>query len=106
MQKRKSYNPDFKAKVVLLSLKEEQTIAQIASQHGVHPNQISLWKSHFLKRLLRLRQRQPQKRRPQGSTRKRNGQTLYRNRKTYHPTLLVEKKIWRKTTLRRSEKIW
>jgi len=49
MQKRKSYNPDFKAKVVLLSLKEEQTIAQIASQHGVHPNQISLWKSHFLK---------------------------------------------------------
>jgi len=29
-------------------LKEEKTIAQIASEHGVHPTQISIWKATVL----------------------------------------------------------
>lgn len=32
-------------------LKEEKTIAQIASEHGIHPTQISTWKSAALKGL-------------------------------------------------------
>ena len=32
-------------------LKEEKTIAQIASEHGVHPVQISQWKTAALKGL-------------------------------------------------------
>lgn len=32
-------------------LKEEKTIAQSAAEHGVHPNQLSKWKSIALKGL-------------------------------------------------------
>jgi transposase-like protein len=41
---RKSHSAAFKAQVVQEVLKEDRTIAQIASQHGLHPNQISQWK--------------------------------------------------------------
>ena len=34
----------FKKKVALEALKEDKTIAQIASQFGVHPMQVSQWK--------------------------------------------------------------
>ena len=45
MSNRKKYSPDFKAKVALEAIKEEETIAQIASKYGIHPNQVSEWKS-------------------------------------------------------------
>lgn len=45
---RKQYNPSFKAQVVLEVLKEEKTVSQIASQHGVHPTQINIWKATAL----------------------------------------------------------
>ena len=38
----------FKVQVVLDVLKEEKTISQIASEYGVHPTQISAWKSSVL----------------------------------------------------------
>ncbi|PHJ39941.1 hypothetical protein P378_00025 [Desulforamulus profundi] len=41
---RKSYSGEFKAKVVLEILKEEKTISQIASEYGIHPNQLLKWK--------------------------------------------------------------
>ena len=34
----------FKKKVALDALKEDKTLGQLASQHGVHPMQISKWK--------------------------------------------------------------
>lgn len=34
----------FKKKVALEALKEDKTIAEIASKHGVHPMQVSQWK--------------------------------------------------------------
>ena len=37
---RKNYNPAFKADIVQELLKEEQTVTQIASKHGVHPTQL------------------------------------------------------------------
>ncbi len=40
-----------KAKVALEAAKEEKTIAQIASEYGVHPNQIGQWKKKLLQEL-------------------------------------------------------
>jgi transposase len=50
-QMRKRHTAAFKAKVVQEALKEEKTLAQIASEHGIHPNQISAWKAAVLKGL-------------------------------------------------------
>ena len=45
---RKRYTPDFKAETVLEVLKEVKTVTQIASERGVHPNQLSTWKTQVL----------------------------------------------------------
>jgi transposase len=42
---RKRHTAAFKAKIVQEAIKEEKTITQIASDNGIHPNQISQWKS-------------------------------------------------------------
>ncbi len=45
---RKRYDNTFKAKVVLDSFKNEKTIAELASDYGVHPNQITQWRKQAL----------------------------------------------------------
>ena len=42
--KRKKYSPEFKAKVALAALKNEQTISELSQQFGIHSNMISTWK--------------------------------------------------------------
>jgi putative transposase len=44
----KRHSPAFKAKIVAEALNEENTITQIASEHEIHPNQISAWKAAAL----------------------------------------------------------
>jgi len=44
MKKRKRYTAQQKATIVLDLLKEEKSVAQIASEYGVHPNQLYRWK--------------------------------------------------------------
>ena len=45
---RRRYDSAFKAKVALEAIKGERTIAEIASECGVHPNQIAKWKKQLL----------------------------------------------------------
>lgn len=47
---RKKFEPAFKAKVALETLKGEKTMAQISSEYGVHPNQVGQWKQELLSR--------------------------------------------------------
>lgn len=47
-KKRQQHSADFKFQVALKAAKEQQTMAQLASEQGVHPNQISRWKQHLL----------------------------------------------------------
>ncbi len=48
---RKTYTAAFKAQVVLELLKEEQTVAQLASEHGIHPNMLREWKTAAIRAL-------------------------------------------------------
>ena len=55
---RKRHSPAFKARIVAEALKEEKTITQIASEHEIHPNQISAWKAAALNGLPTLFERE------------------------------------------------
>ena len=47
-RKRQTFSKNFKVRVVLEALREESTIQEIAVKHGVHPNQVSQWKSQAI----------------------------------------------------------
>ena len=51
MKNRKSHDAAFKAKVALEAAKGEKAIAQLASEYGVHPNQIGQWEKKLLEEL-------------------------------------------------------
>jgi transposase-like protein len=44
---RRNHTPIFKAKVALAALKGDRTLAQLAEQFDVHPNQITSWKTQL-----------------------------------------------------------
>ena len=48
---RKRYSTKKKAQIVLEILKEERSIAQIASEYGIHPGQLYKWKAQALEGL-------------------------------------------------------
>jgi transposase len=55
--KRTQYTKQKKAEIVLELLREEKTIAQIATEYGIHPTQLSQWKKTALEGLPELFER-------------------------------------------------
>ena len=47
---RRNHSPAFKARVALEAIRGEKTIAELASLHQIHPNQITSWKREFVER--------------------------------------------------------
>lgn len=48
MKKRREYTAEYKAKLVIEVLREEETMSQIASREGLNPNQLGNWKKEFI----------------------------------------------------------
>ena len=46
--KRRRFTAEFKTRVVRAALREDKTLAELASQFGVHPSQITEWKRQVL----------------------------------------------------------
>ena len=44
---RRNHSPAFKAKVAIAAIKGEKTLAELAQQFDVHPNQITSWKAQL-----------------------------------------------------------
>ncbi len=47
-KKRKRYRAQFKFQVALEAVKGLKTVNQLASEHELHPNQVSQWKRHLV----------------------------------------------------------
>lgn len=48
MKKRRKFTSDFKSKVALEALREQQPIHEIAKRHQIHPTQVTEWKKALL----------------------------------------------------------
>src|SRR5262245_21651297 len=44
---RRNHSAAFKAKVAIAAIKGDRTIAEIAEQYDVHPNQVTTWKAQL-----------------------------------------------------------
>ena len=47
-KRRKTHSPQFKAKVALAAIQNDETAAQLASRFGIHPTMVSNWKRKML----------------------------------------------------------
>jgi putative transposase len=48
--KKRTFTSEFKVKLVLELLREEQPIGALALEHGINPNQLSTWRREFLEK--------------------------------------------------------
>jgi putative transposase len=95
---RKRHNAEFKAKVVQELLKEEKTLSQIASDHGVHPNQLRQWRTQVLEGLPSLFERSS-KEKQEKAAHEGQVQELYAEIGKLTTQLSWLKKIWHRASL-------
>jgi transposase-like protein len=53
-RKRRNHSPGFKAKVAFAALKGDKTLAELASEHDVHVNQIQAWRNQLKDNMVEL----------------------------------------------------
>ena len=53
-KKRKQHGAQFKAKVALAALQNEETTAQLASRFGIHPTMVTTWKRQLIEKAAEL----------------------------------------------------
>jgi len=53
-RKRRIFGGAFRAKVALAAVKGDKTLAQLAEQFQVHPNQVSTWRKELIERASQL----------------------------------------------------
>ena len=51
---RRNHTPAFKAQVALAALKSDKTLAELAQQYDIHPNQITDWKRQLTERAVQV----------------------------------------------------
>jgi len=51
---RRKFTPEEKARIVLEILREEKSVSQLASEHGIHANVLNRWKSEAVQNLSQL----------------------------------------------------
>lgn len=47
-RKRRNHSSEFKAKVALAAVRGDKTLAELAAQFDVHPNQIQVWRKRLV----------------------------------------------------------
>lgn len=60
MKQRRQFSAEFKVRVARSALKEQKTIAELATQYDVHPHQISHWKKQLIEALPEVFSRRPE----------------------------------------------
>jgi transposase-like protein len=45
---RRSYSAEYKAKIALEALRGQRPLNELAAEHGIHPHQISQWRTQLL----------------------------------------------------------
>jgi len=60
--RRKRFTGEFKSKLAIEAIKGQRTLAEIAGEYGVHPNQITQWKKHVMEELPEILSDKRQKR--------------------------------------------
>jgi transposase len=74
---RKHFTAQQKAQIILEVLKEDKSIAEIASEYGVHPNQLHRWKKQAVESLPEVFEDRRKARRAQETENERQLQELY-----------------------------
>jgi putative transposase len=64
LMKRKSYSPEFKAKVALEAAKGKLTANEIATKFEVHPGQVAQWKKELIENVGGIFERKSTKKKP------------------------------------------
>ena len=59
MVRRRRFTATFEARVALVALREDRALQQMASQHGMHPSQVSHWKRRAREGLVGVFNRRP-----------------------------------------------
>ena len=94
MTTRKTHTAAFKAQIVQQVLREDKTLAQIAAEHGIHPNQISQWKATALQGLPAIFERGESAQAAEKAARDKQTEKLYEQIGRLTTQLAWIKKIW------------